>query len=84
MSSVWHPWAQAVQLQGRALWVGTSHFEQLVPEVSRCRPAPEEWSRLEDEMRKATESSRVLVGDDRDAGKAWSMSDVQMFIGMMN
>eukprot|EP00972_Heterocapsa_arctica_P011464 1681535-Heterocapsa_arctica.AAC.1 len=60
MSSVWHPWAHVVQLQGRALWVGTSQFERLVPEVCRCSPAPEEWSRLECEMRAATESSGVL------------------------
>eukprot|EP00972_Heterocapsa_arctica_P034895 5136388-Heterocapsa_arctica.AAC.1 len=31
-------------------------------------------------MRAATD----LVGDDRDAGKAWAMSDAQMFIGMMH
>eukprot|EP00972_Heterocapsa_arctica_P110968 16339420-Heterocapsa_arctica.AAC.1 len=64
MSRVWHPWAKTVQLQGRALWVGTSRFQKLVPESSHCRPAPEEWRRLEDEMRAATETSSILVGDD--------------------
>eukprot|EP00972_Heterocapsa_arctica_P016619 2452477-Heterocapsa_arctica.AAC.1 len=64
MSSVWQPWAKTAQLQGRALCVGTSRLEQLMPEVSQCRPAPEEWSRLEDEMRAATEGSSILVGGD--------------------
>ena len=84
LSSVWRPWAHAVRLQGRALWVGTSKFERLVPEVCSRSAAPEERGRLECSMRAATRDRRVLVADDRDAGKAWAMSDVQMFLGMMH
>jgi len=82
LSEVWHPWAKKVNLHGRAKWIGASEFEQIVEEACVCKAAPDEWGQQERDMKEATESGGVLVADDRDAGKAWSVSGVQMFLNI--
>ena len=72
-----------VRVEGRAKWIGASKFEQIMKEACECREVPVEWEQQACRMKKAADDGRVIVGDDRDAGKAWMVSEVQMFINMI-
>jgi len=82
----WHAWARAVRLPPRARWRGAAELQRRLREVVVPDP-PSEWAAAERGLESARQRCRsgetIMLGDERDRGKVWTVKAEEMALGFL-